>query len=112
MMIYFCLLFPSFISIYINTRRCESDIKQELFKYPLYTLLINMLSLSVVYIYARGNEVFLEYNFGTLGFCLKYLLISTINAYILPYLIEYYRKNIKIELHYIKKGKNNEKKSS
>ncbi len=109
MMIYFCLLFPGFISVYINSRRCDSNIKQEFFKYPLYVLLINIITLSIVYIYARGNEVSLDYNFGTLGFCLKYLIISTIIAYSLPYIVEFYRKNIKIELEYVKKDNKDEK---
>ena len=108
-MMYFCLLIPSLISILIINRREKLTTKDLVLKYPFYLMINNLITLVVVYIYSKRAPINIVESFNMLGFTVKYLLISTAISYVIPYIVEFIRKNLTINLDYRKKGKKHEK---
>lgn len=108
-MFYFCLLIPSLISISIINRRNKLTTKELLLKYPFYLVLINLIALTAIYFVNGRVSIDLEYSFKMLGFCVKYLGLSIVIAHVIPYVVEFIRMNISINIDFRKKDKKNEK---
>lgn len=99
------LFFPGFITLNIRSKRTKKEYKDILKSYPLYTIFINFISLIIVYLYNNRN---INYNlnecFNSISFALKYLMLSSIIAFFLPYIIEYITKNFNISMEIRKKN--------
>lgn len=102
-----CTLFPAFISVLICSRK-EKDNKKLFLSYFLFSILINISSIFSIILYKRDTNIIIEQNFSYFQFCAKYLLISLVFAVIIPYIVEFVSKNLKISVE-IKKGKNEKK---
>lgn len=98
-MIGMCLLLPACISMHVQIRRngnrmLSDNILQELFRYGRWVLAINFMAMGLIS-YAMGRGDIEEYlcNFH---YAVKYLLLSMLIAYIVPYLLEIYHKYISV----------------
>lgn len=109
MLEFICLFFPAFISILIEYNK-KIEVKKLVLLYFLYNSFINLISIVITIIYKKGVVSNISENFDVFNFCLRYLGISIIIAFVLPYLFEFIVKNFNCKIE-IKKGKNIEKKS-
>jgi len=106
---FICLFFPAFISILVESKK-GLEVKKLALLYFLYNSIINFISILITIIYKKGIVSNVSENFDVFIFCLRYLGISIVIAFVLPYLFEFITKNISCKIE-IKKEKNIEKKS-
>lgn len=94
---FICLFFPTFISLSVLERieKPKENIKR-LNNYAIYNILINLIGLLTVS-YLNGFEVKMVDSLYTILFSIKYLLLTSIIAFILPYAINYIKNNFKIK---------------
>lgn len=105
MLEFILLFFPTFISLNILKNRENKDYKELLFLYPIYNIIINIPIFSILFLINR-NEVFLfSQTVDSIGFCFKFLALASVVAVCIPYLKEFIKKNLVIEVE-IRKGKN------
>ena len=101
-----CYFFPAFISLNIHTKIMnENRIKKEIYYYGIYVALINLFTLSFVYI--RHHDIF-TFEMISVLYCFKYLLIATIIAIIIPFIIKIIIKYIDIDVEVQKNEKKNQ----
>ena len=98
-MVGLCLLLPACISMQIQIRRngnkmLSENILQELFRYGRWVLGINFLAMGIT-AYLVGREDIEEY-FCNFHYAVKYMALSMLIAFIVPYLLEIYHKYISI----------------
>lgn len=104
------VLFPTFITLNILKRRNQKDYKELLFEYPVYNIIINLITMMIVYLYKRNQIISVIDNFNIMNFCIKYLVIAVIIAIIIPYVKELITKNINYKIEIRRDKKKNEKK--
>jgi len=104
------LLFPTFITLNILKRRTQKNYKDLLFDYPIYNIIINLITMIIVYLYKRNQIINVIENFNVMNFCIKYLVIAVIIAIIIPYVKELIIKNINLKIEIRRDKKKNEKK--
>ena len=105
--VFICTLFPAFISVSILAKK-ENDNKKLFLSYFLYNILINISSILSIITYKKDPSLMIDLNFSYFQFCARYLLISMVFAIVIPYIVEFISKNIKLSVE-IKKGKNEKK---
>ena len=109
------MLLPASISILIDEKinGKEKDKIYLLLKYLFYTFLITTIMNSILYIFSNDKMITYANSTFTYEFCLMYMWLSMIIAFILPYILKVISANISIDLE-IKKKRNGkvEKKES
>lgn len=98
-MVGLCLLLPACISMQVQIRRngnkmLSNSILQELFRYGRWVLAINFMTMALI-AYIIGRKDIEEYlcNFH---YAVKYLMVSMLIAFVVPYLLEIYHNYISI----------------
>ena len=104
------VLFPAFITLNILKKRTQKDYKDLLFEYPVYNIIINLVTMFLVYVYKRNQIISIIDNFNIMNFCLKYLLLAVIIAILIPYVKELIIKNINFKIEIRRDKKKNETK--
>ena len=97
------LLLPSLIGVkkYENLKGQELEQRSFIEKYLEYVLFVNLFSYAItMYIFKPIDIIF------TASFTIKYIILSTIIAYVLPIIEKFMNKNLDIS---IKVGKNEKK---
>ena len=114
-MFFICMLMPASISVITEKKieKKEKSTSELILKYLFYTFLITTIMNSLIYIFSSDKMIFYSNSTFTYDFCLKYMWISMIIAFILPYILKVISVNINIDLE-IKKKRNGkvEKKES
>ena len=99
-MFFICMLMPASISILTEKRMEKEKINSSdlILKYLLYTFLITTIMNTFIFIFS--SEKFFYYNETTFNynFCLKYMWLSLIIAFILPYILKIISANISVDL--------------
>lgn len=98
-MIGVCLLLPACISMQIQIRRngnkmLSDSVLQELFRYGRWVLAINFIAMGFT-AYVAGRSDMEEY-LRNFHYAVKYMSLSVLIAFFLPYLLEIYHKYISI----------------
>ena len=108
-----CMLMSASISIFtdrkINGR--EKNTSDLILKYLFYTFLITTIMNTFIYLFSSEKMLhYAEYTFSY-DFCLKYMWLSIVVAFLLPYILKIISANISINLEISKKkrSKSNEK---
>ena len=108
-----CMLMPASISIFtdrkINGR--EKNTSDLILKYLFYTFLITTIMNTFIYLFSSEKMLhYAEYTFSY-DFCLKYMWLSIVVAFLLPYILKIISANISINLEISKKkrSRSNEK---
>lgn len=111
-MFFICMLMPASISIITEKKieKKEKNTSELILKYLFYTFLITTIMNSLIYIFSSDKMIFYSNSTFTYDFCLKYMWISMIIAFILPYILKVISVNINIDLE-IKKKRNGKKKA-
>lgn len=99
-------LFPAVISVFIIKNRGKKEYKELLLIYPIYCIIINCLSLTIVQISHNGNALLLNDSINYVSFNIKYLVLSSLIAIIIPFIKEFIYTNIKLEVIIRKENKN------
>ena len=103
-----CMLMPASISILTEKRMEKEKFNNSdlILKYLLYTFLITTIMNTFIFIFS--SEKFFYYNETTFNynFCLKYMWLSLIIAFILPYILKIISANISIDLEIRRTNKN------
>ena len=102
------LFFPTFISLYIIKKREKKSYKDLMFYYPIYNVIINFIVFLIYMIWKKTELIMISEHFLIMQFNLKYMLIASIIAAIIPYVREFVVKNISFKLE-IRKDMKNEK---
>ena len=105
--VFICTFFPAVVSVMILSKK-EKDNKKLFFSYFLYNILINISCIFSILLYKKDSSLIIESNFSYFQFCARYLLISLAFAVIIPYIVEFISKNIKVSIE-VKKVKNEKK---
>lgn len=103
------ILVPAFLAVGIYERIEKKELKTKQFIFYYVSFLIVMLLLNEViltYLFHNG-EYMLSMNAFTNAFTVKYLVLSMIEMFVIPYLYVLMKKNIEIRLEV---GRKNEKK--
>ncbi len=106
---FICLFFPSFITLNIIKNRNHLSYKDLIIKYPLYNLIINLIVFVIIVLFKNEDYVVISENFNMMMFNIRYILLASIIAIIIPYIKEFLFKNIKVKLLFLKGKENNEK---
>ena len=94
-----CFCFPAVISINILSNLDKTmSLEKKVFKYFVYNLLINIFALLTIGFINNFQVLYINKLF-TIAFSLKYLLLATVIAIVLPIIINY----IKVLIRKIKK---------
>ena len=104
------LFFPTVISLYIIRTRENKNYKDVLFLYPIYNIVINVVSFATLYFIKNRQIIYFSDNINRVDFCFKFLILSSIVALIIPYVKEFLLNNIQIEIETIIRKKQNGKK--
>lgn len=114
-MFFICMLMPASISIITEKKieKKEKSTSELILKYLFYTFLITTIMNSILYIFSSDKMITYANSTFTYEFCLMYMWLSMIIAFILPYILKVISANISIDLE-IKKKRNEkvEKKES
>ena len=114
-MFFICMLMPASIYIIIEKKieKKEKSTSELILKYLFYTFLITTIMNSILYIFSSDKMITYANSTFTYEFCLMYMWLSMIIAFILPYILKVISANISIDLE-IKKKRNGkvEKKES
>ena len=114
-MFFICMLMPASISIITEKKieKKEKSTSELILKYLFYTFLITTIMNSILYIFSSDKMITYANSTFTYEFCLMYMWLSMIIAFILPYILKVISANISIDLE-IKKKRNGkvEKKES
>ena len=99
------MLMPASISIFtdrkINGR--EKNTSDLILKYLFYTFLITTIMNTFIYLFSSEKMLhYAEYTFSY-DFCLKYMWLSIVVAFLLPYILKIISANISINLEISKK---------
>ena len=109
-MFFICMLMPASISILTEKRidKTNKSTSDLILKYLFYTFLITTIMNTFIYIFSSEKMLpYSEYTFNY-EFCLKYMWLSLIGAFILPYILKVINANININLE-LKEKKNTKK---
>ncbi|MBQ6477604.1 MAG: hypothetical protein IJI43_04145 [Bacilli bacterium] len=92
---FICLFFPTLIAMGkdINTK----NIYKVIYDYAMYNLSINFISFLIVRVVTQSQLV-IDSNLWTMKFTLKYIILSSFIALILPKVIEFLKKNFSISI--------------
>ena len=97
-----CFCFPAVISINILSKLDNTmSLEKKVFQYFVYNLLINIAALLVIGFLNNFQVLYIDKLF-TITFSLKYLLLATVIAVILPIVIYFITSNIKIKFKRVK----------
>lgn len=114
-MFFICMLMPASISIITEKKieKKEKSTSELILKYLFYTFLITTIMNSILSIFSSDKMITYANSTFTYEFCLMYMWLSMIIAFILPYVLKVISANISIDLE-IKKKRNGkvEKKES
>ena len=114
-MFFICMLMPASISIITEKKieKKEKSTSELILKYLFYTFLITTIMNSILYIFSSDKMITYANSTFTYEFCLIYMWLSMVIAFILPYILKVISVNINIDLE-IKKKRNGkvEKKES
>ena len=114
-MFFICMLMPASISIITEKKieKKEKSTNELILKYLFYTFLITTIMNSILYIFSSDKMITYANSTFTYEFCLMYMWLSMVIAFILPYVLKVISANISIDLE-IKKKRNGkvEKKES
>lgn len=114
-MFFICMLMPASISIITEKKieKKEKSTSELILKYLFYTFLITTIMNSILYIFSSDKMITYANSTFTYEFCLMYMWLSMVIAFILPYILKVISANISIDLE-IKKKRNGkvEKKES
>ena len=114
-MFFICMLMPASISIITEKKieKKEKSTSELILKYLFYTFLITTIMNSILYIFSSDKMITYANSTFTYEFCLIYMWLSMVIAFILPYILKVISANISIDLE-IKKKRNGkvEKKES
>ena len=114
-MLFICMLMPASISVITEKKieKKEKSTSELILKYLFYTFLITTIMNSILYIFSNDKMITYANSTFTYEFCLMYMWLSMIIAFILPYILKVISANISIDLE-IKKKRNGkvEKKES
>lgn len=114
-MFFICILMPASISIITEKKieKKEKSTSELILKYLFYTFLITTIMNSILYIFSSDKMITYANSTFTYEFCLIYMWLSMVIAFILPYILKVISANISIDLE-IKKKRNGkvEKKES
>ena len=89
----------------------EKKLKNLILTYIKYVLFINLMAFLVINLYFNGELYVLSNCLESLSFILKYMLLSTVFAVVVPIVDEYLKKNIQFKLKLKTSEKKNEKKN-
>ena len=103
MLEFISFILPSFISISIDNNQKDKVIGV-IKKFGLYCSINNLITLAIIII--KHSSMILGFDYITINFCFKYILLQTIIAILTPYIISIIKQNIKINVEV----KRNEKK--
>lgn len=94
---FICLFFPTFISLSVLDRIEKKKEKIERINcYAIYNIMINTIALLIV-AYFIDFEIIMPKDVFTVVFSIKYLVMASIISFVLPYAINYVKKNFKIQ---------------
>lgn len=94
-----CLLLPACISMQIQIRRngnkmLSDSVLQEIFRYGRWVLAVNLIAMGFT-AYVAGRSDMEEY-LCHFHYAVKYMALSILIAFVLPYLLEIYHKYVSI----------------
>lgn len=98
-MVGLCLLLPACVAMQVQIRRnggkmLSDNILLELFRYGRWVLAVNFIAMGfTAYIVGRSD---MEEYLCNFHYAVKYLVLSTLIAFIVPYLLEIYHKYISV----------------
>ena len=93
---FICLFFPAFISI-ANLNK-KAKLEEKVIKYFIYNIFINIVVLCFV-AFSNGFKIlYLGRDIFTVVFSIKYLVMASVTAFVLPYLVQFFRKNFKLKI--------------
>ncbi len=107
-----CMLMPASISLLVEKRinKNEKSISDLILKYLFYTFIITTIMNSFIYIFSSEKTLYYaDYTF-TYNFCLKYMWLSLIVAFALPYILKVISANVDITIEVKEKKKDAKKK--
>lgn len=107
-----CMLMPASISLLVEKRinKSEKSISDLILKYLFYTFIITTIMNSFIYIFSSEKTLYYaDYTF-TYNFCLKYMWLSLIVAFALPYILKVISANVDITIEVKEKKKDAKKK--
>lgn len=92
-----CLFFPAFISLSVLEKiEKKNEIIEIISRYAIYNIMINLTGLLIT-AYLNNFEVLMVENLFTIVFSIKYLVLTSMVAFILPHAINYIKNNFKIK---------------
>ena len=111
-MFFICMLMPASISIITEKKieKKEKSTSELILKYLFYTFLITTIMNSILSIFSSDKMITYANSTFTYEFCLMYMWLSMIIAFILPYVLKVISANISIDLE-IKKKRNGKSKA-
>lgn len=97
---FICLFFPTLISLGILERNkvLENNLYSFIMNYGIYNLIINFIMLFIVCVYTGFETKLINDELFSASFCLKYIIISTVIAVLIPYVYLLMRKNMIVEV--------------
>lgn len=114
-MMYIILFFmPALISLGIKDKYFKErlNLKEYIFLYAKYNILINIVGLNITFLYSLGRVTAINYIVNTISFCFKYLIIVIIMCFLAPIIYEYIDRNVDVKIRIIKQVNKNEKKKN
>lgn len=93
MLSFVCLIFPGIISseIYSRLRKTEDSTKRAILNSVWFIFFVNFLCLASMYVSGRWS-ITISSDMNNAGFALKYMLMSTVFALLLPILSFFFGK--------------------
>ena len=97
---FICLFFATLISLGILERNkvLENNLYSFIMNYGIYNLIINFIMLFIVCVYTGFETKLINDELFSASFCLKYIIISTVIAVLIPYVYLLMRKNMIVEV--------------
>lgn len=112
-MMYIMIFFiPALISLEIKDKYFKSklSIKDYIFLYAKYNILINIILFFVLYIYFGNDLTNIRHAMDTVSFVFKSLVIVLISSFFVPVIVEYIDKNVNLKIDIKEKNEKYEKK--
>ena len=77
----------------------DMDAKDYILTLIKYTLIINFLMFTLLFLYSKGADVSLSISLDNISFIFKYMALSTILAILVPISDEFLKKNISLKIN-------------
>ena len=71
------IFFPTFISLYIIMNRENKSYKDLVVLYPIYNIVINILSFGILFYIKEKQMISFSDNANSVGFCFRFLILSS-----------------------------------